>query len=79
MAKKQQYRTFRLVRLPIPGPRWPLDEMEVGESFLERDFAKWGAMRTACTKAKTRWAEKGMPRSYTVHRTFEGIRVYRVE
>lgn len=75
----ERHRTFRLVRLPIPGPRWPLDEMDVGESFLERDMNKWGAIRTACTKAKNRSIEVGLPRGFTVRRTFEGIRVHRVE
>lgn len=78
MAKKR-YRHFRLVKLPIPGKRWPLDEMEVGESFLERDFSKWRALRVAASKAKTKAAKEGRLRAFTVRRTFEGIRVHRVE
>jgi len=76
---KKRYRHFRLVKLPIPGPRWPLDEMEVGESFLEKDRQKWGAIRTACWNAKKKSIDAGMPKAFSVHMTFEGIRVHRVE
>lgn len=60
----------------IKKRKYPFDEMEVGESFLEPDFRKYHSINT---QARTAQRRSGNKKRFTVFNTEDGVRTWRVK
>lgn len=64
-----------------PEPKYPFQAMEVGQSFLEPDLMRSGAIRAAAayhSRPKVRDGEPIVPKRFSVRKTEQGFRVWRI-
>lgn len=69
--------------IPIPtdvkNKRFPFDEMAVNDSFLYSEKSNTNMVRNACTLCKSYVKRNELDFIFTVRKTDEGVRIWRVK